>query len=426
LRIRRHEVVSGTDTDIEHANVKDKSSMKMLITAIATMMALPVMTSDTTAEEKALPKHVHLRGHLHNSALRFKAEKKGRVAFIGGSITQGTSWRVPVCESIRKRFLGTEFDFVSAGLSSTCSTTGAMRLNAHVFMNGRVDLFFVEFAVNDNQDAAHPPKTCLRGMEGILRQALLHNPEMDIIVQHFPNEAHLKRIQDGGMPHEIEQHEKAAAAYGVTTINIAEQVAHGTVDGKPMWKTYGGVHPNKAGGLIVAANIDAVFDHAWSETSLKGARIEKKEIPGKLLDEKSYIRGRFIDIKKAVLKSGWKIGVPEWKSLKGGKRKEYTSIPLLTADNPGAELELEFNGTAIGVFVVAGPDAGVLEYEIDGTVRGRTDLYHRYSRGLHYPRSCMFAAELDDGRHRLRLRTTSAEGRKQGGQAVRIITFIAN
>ncbi len=400
-------------------------AVKIHATLLAAMM-IPVVAPDPGAAGGQAEEYTHIRGNLRNSALRFRSEKKGRVAFIGGSITQGDSWRVPVCESIRKRFPDAEFDFVAAGLSSTCSTTGAMRLNAHVFMNGRVDLFFVEFAVNDNQDAAHPPEACLRGMEGILRQALLHNPEMDIVVQHFPNLSHLKAIQEGGTPHEIEQHEKAAAHYGVTTIDVAAQVARGTVDGKPMWDIYGGVHPGKAGGRIIAANIDAILDREWSDSSLEGARIEKKRIPDGLLDGKSYVRGRFIDVRRAVLKEGWQIGVPEWDQIRGGKRKEYTHIPLLTADGAGALLDLEFRGQAIGAFVVAGPDAGVLEYVIDDRIRGEVDLYHRYSRGLHYPRTCMFSSELDDGEHLLRLKTVVREGREQGGPAVRIITFVGN
>ena len=39
---------------------------------------------------------------------------------------------------------------------------------------------------------------------------------------------------------------------------------------------------------------------------------------------------------------------------------------MLVSEKPEATLKLKFNGTAIGMFVVAGPDAGVVEYSIDG------------------------------------------------------------
>ena len=66
--------------------------------------------------------------------------------------------------------------------------------------------------------------------------------------------------------------------------------------------------------------------------------------------------------------------------------------PLLHASFPAAPLNFEFSGTAIGAFVLAGPDAGSIRYVIDGKKRGKVDLYHpKYSKRLHYPRRVIFA-----------------------------------
>src|SRR5512136_862597 len=91
------------------------------------------------------------RGTLDASRIRFAAEKKGHVVFMGGSITEMDGYRPMVCELLRKRFPETEFAFTNAGIASTCSTTGAFRLQADVLAKGPVDLFLVEFAVNDDQ-----------------------------------------------------------------------------------------------------------------------------------------------------------------------------------------------------------------------------------------------------------------------------------
>jgi hypothetical protein len=56
---------------------------------------------------------------------------------------------------LQRRFPDTKFTFTDAGLSSTCSTTGAFRLSTDVLSQGPVDLLFIEFAVNDDQDAGH-------------------------------------------------------------------------------------------------------------------------------------------------------------------------------------------------------------------------------------------------------------------------------
>ena len=89
--------------------------------------------------------------------------------------------------------INTKFDFVNAGIGSTCSTTGAFRLKKDVLSKGRIDLLFVEFAVNDDQDAQHTSTECLRAMEGIARQALASNPVMDIVFLYTTNPHFIKK-----------------------------------------------------------------------------------------------------------------------------------------------------------------------------------------------------------------------------------------
>jgi GDSL-like Lipase/Acylhydrolase family len=141
--------------------------------------------------------NVQFRGSLTNSRIRFERDKKGTVAFIGGSITEMNGYRPMVCEILKKRFPATDFKFVDAGIGSTCSTTGAFRMTTDVFAQGPVDLFFVEFAVNDDQDAAHTRTECIRGLEGIIRHARQINPNIDIVVTFFVNEGMLATLQAG-------------------------------------------------------------------------------------------------------------------------------------------------------------------------------------------------------------------------------------
>ena len=144
---------------------------------------------DTPQAAAEISKNVHLRNDFDNSWVAFAGKKKGTVAFIGGSITEMNGYRVMVEEDLRRRFPGTDFTFVNAGISSTCSTTGAHRLARDV-LSTQPDLLFVEFAVNDDQDASHAERECRRGMEGILRQARVTNPAMDIVVTTFCESTH--------------------------------------------------------------------------------------------------------------------------------------------------------------------------------------------------------------------------------------------
>jgi hypothetical protein len=101
-------------------------------------------------------------------------------------------------------------------------------------------------------------------------------------------------------------------------------------------------------------------------------------------------------------------------------------MPLLCAIKPGAELTLAFHGQAIGAYVLAGPDAGIVEAAIDGGPFTATDLFHEFSRNLHYPRTVLFAADLKSGAHTLRLRMALEKNKASTGQAMRIVQLVAN
>lgn len=365
--------------------------------------------------------NVQFRGSLDHSRTQFEKTKKGHVAFMGGSITEMNGYRPMVCDLLKKRFPETQFTFTDAGIASTCSTTGAFRLESDVLSRGTVDLFFVEFAVNDDQDAAHTREECIRGLEGIIRHARRANPDMDIVVTFFVNEGMLKKLQSGGTPLTIEAHETVAKHYAVSTINLAKEAAEEVTAGTLTWKQYGGVHPAPHGNGICAKMIDELFNRAWQQPVDSPLKAHTMPSP---LDPLNYEAGRFIDPKQAKLKQGWTSGVPDWKALPGSKRDRFTSIPILSATEPGAELTLDFDGTAVGAFIVAGPDAGIAEASVDGGAFNPVNLYHSYSKGLHYPRTVMLGTGLKPGSHTLTLRISADT--KSAGHAMRIMQFTAN
>ncbi|MCX7044623.1 MAG: hypothetical protein NTX50_03920 [Candidatus Sumerlaeota bacterium] len=190
------------------------------------------------------------------------------------------------------------------------------------------------------------------------------------------------------------------------------------------WKVYGGVHPAPAGNTICANMIDELFNRAWAAPLSADAALTAHALPSAPLDPMNYSSGRFIDPKQAKVKQGWTLGVPDWKSLPGSKRDRFTSIPMLCATEPGAELTLSFEGTAVGAFIVAGPDAGMAEVSVDGGAFQTVNLFHAYSKGLHYPRTVLLGADLKSGPHTLTLRISPET--KSAGHAMRIMQFTAN
>ena len=369
---------------------------------------------------------VNRRSDFLNSRLKFEREGRGHVAFIGGSITEMNGYRPMVCADLERRFPECEFTFTDAGVSSTCSTTGAFRLAADVLSHGPVDLFFIEFAVNDDQDAAHARRECIRGMEGILRHALMHNPEMDIVVTCFVNPGMLETLQSGETPLTIEAHESVAREYGVTTVNLAAEIANQIADERLTWDEYGGTHPAPRGNRICADMIKGMLSSAWDEPIAATAASKAHDVPAQPIDPHSYVNGRFVNADQIPPGRGWRVATPDWENLPGQCRPRFRHLALHIADEPGAELSIEFSGTAVGAYVLAGPDAGRVEYSIDDGPLRTVELYHRFSKGLHYPRTVIFDADLEPGEHTVRLRVAETRHKQSSGHAVRVLEFVVN
>ena len=359
------------------------------------------------------------RSSFSNARLAFEKKKTGRVAFMGGSITEMNGYRPMVSKWLEERFPKTKFEFINAGISSTCSTTGAFRLRRDVLDHGPIDLFFIEFAVNDDQDAGHSREACIRGMEGLIRQVRMNSPQTDLAVTYFVNPGMLEQLKQGKTPLPMAAHERVLEKYGVSRIHLARELANQIKQGSFTWQKFGGTHPKEPGNRLCADMHVQMLEKAWAgklPDNPKG-----KKLPAQPIDKNSYFKGRFLSPAKATLADGWKFSEPEWNDLPGGKRKRYLDRPLLHCETPGKPIRLKFEGQAIGAFVSAGPDAGILEFSIDGERKGSIDLYHRYSRGLHYPRSVMFAHDLPSGHHEIEL---SIKAGKRS--AVRILEFCIN
>jgi len=370
--------------------------------------------------------NVMKRGTLENARIQFQVRKKGHVAFIGGSITEMDGYRPMVCEMLRERFPDCQFAFTAAGIASTCSTTGAFRLQDDVLSKGPLDLFFVEFAVNDDQDAHHTREECIRGMEGLVRHVRRHNPRAEIVITYFVNEHMMAQYRKKEVPLPIAAHEEVAEFYRIPAIHLAREVTARIDAGEFDWKKFGGVHPAPFGNRIAADLIGQLFDACWGGELPASAAMKDYTLPPQPLDAANYEFGRFLPLSEAKTSPQWKIHIPEWGKLPGSKRDRFAKIEMLEATEPGASFTCEFTGTAIGAYIVAGPDAGRVEVRLDGGAPKTVDLYHGFSAGLHYPRTVMFGDALTPGRHTLELRLLAEKNPASKGTAMRAMQLVVN
>ncbi|MEO0415545.1 MAG: SGNH/GDSL hydrolase family protein, partial [Verrucomicrobiota bacterium] len=356
-----------------------------------------------------------------NFLAKVETEKKAHIAFLGGSITQQSKGHVSMVPAwLREQYPDCEFTVTNAGLSSTCSVSGAFRFKDHVLAKGDVDLLVFEYAVNDDQDGFHSREQAMRSYEGIIRQFRTANPDGEALCIMYVNENLLKLADEGKESVSIDAHKTVARHYNLANVDIAMALSHDIKAGNNSWEQYGGVHPNKVGYRFATDQIIEVFKRSSSDPT--GA-ITLPEA----LNPNHYGNARFVGVEDASWLGGWTLGKANKELMPlGGVRKDYTSYTAIRADEPGSMLYFNFTGKMVGAFVMAGPDAGAVEVSIDGGEWKTVELYHKYSKGLNYPRSVVFADGMQPKYHQLALRTRKSANETSQGAAATILFFEVN
>lgn len=362
---------------------------------------------------------------LRNSFTRFEVKKEGTVAFLGGSITQNGGWRDSICNYLQHRFPRTHFTFVPAGIASMGSTPGAFRLERDVLSKGPVDLLFVEAAVNDAANGRSDEEQ-IRGMEGIIRHTLLVNPTTDVVLMHFVDPGKIETYNRGKIPEVIRNFELLAAHYQIGTINLAREVTHRINNGEFTWEEdFIDLHPSPFGQGVYFRSMKSFLDNQFALAGRDSAGITAHRIP-EALDPWCYDRGKIISFSEAKELNGFR-HIANWTpSIEAATRKGYTRVDMLVGKEAGDSFSLQFEGRAIGVMVAAGPDAGIIEFSIDGGEAQTLDLFTPWSSQLYLPWFYTLAAELAKGSHTLELWISEDRNIKSLGNSCIIKSFYVN
>ncbi|MDC1106005.1 alpha/beta hydrolase fold domain-containing protein [Prolixibacteraceae bacterium] len=369
-----------------------------------------------------------IRSGLKNSQIKFIKEKKGTVAFLGGSITFNRGWRNMVCDYLETKFPETEFTFIESGIPSEGSTSGAFRLSRDVLSKGDIDLLFEEAAVNDRSPALNRSSVDrVRAMEGIVRHAIVQNPDIDIVMMHFVDPRKMSDYRSGTAPQEILDHESVAKHYQIGSINLAKEVTERIDNGEFTWEDdFKNLHPSPFGQDVYFNSMKQFLESCYSGTVADDDKVSIKVIP-KALDEQSYSKGEFISIVNAKLKKGWSYD-NSWSPKEGERfRKGYSNISVIKSNDSEGYMSLKFKGRAIGINVLSGPDAGIIEYSIDRAPFRTFDLFTSNSHYQHLPRYFVLDADLSgDKVHILRIRVSKDRNKNSNGTSCRIFSFFVN
>jgi sialidase-1 len=375
--------------------------------------------------KKVLPysPYINTRSGLSHFYRKALISKQANVAFLGGSITYNPGWRQKVCMYLKERFPETQFHFIAAGIPSLGSLAHTFRLKQDVLDSGRIDLMFVEAAVNDRGSGVDSI-TQLRSLEGIIRHAKKSNPVMDIIMMEFADTYKSNDYNKGVVPEEIARHEAVASHYQLPSINQAKAVAEKINNGEFTWKDdFGDIHPAPYGQELYFAMIKELFKTCFAGQPLNPGTPQRLPAP---LDKANFERGHYYSISNAVYDKGWTMN-PGWTAANGQSTREgFVNVPMLTTEKEGAVLTLPFSGNVIGMAIISGNDAGIISYQIDKGPARTLDLFTEWSSSLHLPYYICLGSDLKKGKHTLTIKMLNDKNTGSKGHACRIVHFLVN
>jgi len=267
-----------------------------------------------------------------------------------------------------------------------------------------------------------------RGMEGIIRHARKRNPNIDIVVMHFVDPAKMATYRKDAVPLVVQQHEAAANHYDVTTLHLAREVTERIDAGQFSWKNdFKNLHPSPYGHRLYASTIRRALSAAWDSPLADDAVAKAHPLPD-ATDRFCYDGAKLVELKVATDLNGFAV-VPNCNprsGVGGGVRPGFANVPMLVGTQPGHSFSFPFEGRAVGIWVAAGPDAGVIEYRIDNGTWTEQDLFTRWSGGLHIPWVHVFKADLDGGEHVLDVRVADKKSQRSKGHVCRIVHLLVN
>jgi len=356
------------------------------------------------------------RGGLRNSATKFLRKGTGRVAFLGGSITQMQGWSNLTEAHLRDRFPDAKLDFINAAIGGTNSTFGVFRFDDDVLTKGTVDLLFLEFAVNDSE-VVKLDNQRQQAMEGIIRKARQSNSKMDILVLYMVDESKVQAYRELKEPAEITHHEQVMAHYNIPVINLALEMTRRLDTGTFVWSDFSNdsCHPLPFGHEQYMRCIRECLDAAWAKRSTS-TKSKAYPLPAPLFHD-HLANARLIGTKAA---QGWPM-VRGWITE---KVCNYSGpVDVLTATAAGESAIVTFSGTSLAMSAIAGMDAGILEITIDGVRAPNYDLFDYYCTLFHRPIFHILAYNLSPGNHTVQLRMAERHHAESTGHAARILQF---
>ena len=355
---------------------------------------------------------------LKNTIYRLKKDKKLRVGYFGGSITEGagatewdrTSWRARLTAHLRAAYPDAEITEIMAAVGGTGTDLGLCRCE-HDLLSGDPDLVFIEFATNDHD---FPYREQLRGYENCLRQILGFKNTVDIVCVFSATQSTEKLIWEKGNFGSRSVQATLAAHYGLPTVDPGEALRYAVAVSGGDWLRYttDATHPNNEGyGIYTDVMVKML------ERELEGEipdSLSEREIPEPLCRE-PLVPGRMIDLCECEDILG---------EFTFENRRFKRRFPhYYTANGVGSTIRYSFEGTGFGLYAIMDDESGILDITVDGETRSFClwDEYCKsFSRGGYH-----FAfRDLPAGTHSVEIRVSDRKHPESKGFKASVYAFL--
>lgn len=373
-------------------------------------------------------REVEMNDGIATSLAKLRRGGAFTVAYFGGSITAGTSYRPPFTAWLQAAYPQARVREINAGLGGTGSNLGVYRLARDVLRHDP-DLIFVEFALNDSDRSSVDPTRIGADVESIVRQIWSHDPTTDIVFLYTVSRKLAETFRRGVQTREAAIYSTVAERYRIPTVNFSRRVLELERAGRLVW-TLGqaptavpkedpeyerkvgaemaakgmlvfsgdGVHPRAEGGRLYVEALADFFGrempnpYAWNRPNLIAA---SPFAPDPCVSPVS------LELSEAWLKGTWRPVAADDGKL--GLLLSRTDSMWVT-DAPGDSLSLELDGAEAALLAAYGPSGGRLDVWVDGRRLPSRDLCDRYCTYWRLMRVPLFRGAR--GRHRVEVRVS--------------------
>lgn len=268
---------SGTSGE---AAAQLENAMKPDLISAALQSALGLdEAAATAAAEQMLPLLMYTQGNSVRVAKvirKLQAGEEVTVAYLGGSITQGSGADGETCYAalttkwLKEQFPDAKINYVNAGIGATGSYIGVHRCDTQV-LSSDPDLVFIDFSVNDTSDRIAINKLTY---EGLIRKIWQYDSAPGIIC--------IAMTQEDGTSVQS-AHGEVTSKYSIPLISYHDAMLDFlSSNDSVQWSDISGdnIHPNVAGHAILSSMITTYIQYISDNLDSIGETEPELAAPG--------------------------------------------------------------------------------------------------------------------------------------------------